>query len=243
MNYTISKGDCLWNIAKNNYDCKSDKDISAIVDKIAQENNLKNSNSIYAGSEIVLPETDSFISSSKTEKSEPSNSDKFDEWTNSEENYNKSIKGEEVDSFKMFNLDLSSYSSDLKDFSQEYIDKYDADGDGSWNKEEFISMATAGEGIPEQSSAEYTALYDQLFSDLNLDDDKKTINAGEFASYLYAADMDWGNYAKTNDVASSIDGKLDYNNYQALSALDPNSNAHSTLQAQKQAFYDNYYTK
>lgn len=243
MNYKISSGDCLWNIVKNNYDCKSNQEVSDLVKKIAQDNDLKDANSIVIGNTISLPETDDFVSQSKTQDNDLSLVDKFDEWTNSEENFNKSNSGENVDDFQMFELNLSSYSSDLKDFAQEYLNKYDTNGDGEWNKEEFVSMASANQEISEEFKAEYEALYDQLFSDLNLDDNKDTINAGEFASYLYAADMDWDNYSSTLDVASSIDGKLDYNNYQALSSLEPGSSAHAKLQAEKQDFYNNFYAE
>ena len=66
----------------------------------------------------------------------------FNNWTNSSENYEKTFqKGQEVEEFQMFEFNASTYSSDLKDFAQEYIDSFDKDGDGSWNKDEFISMA------------------------------------------------------------------------------------------------------
>ena len=69
---------------------------------------------------------------------------KFDDWTNSEENYNKSLNGEQVEDFQLFDLNLSSYSSDLKNFAQSYIDKYDADKDSSFNYSEFVNMCTNG---------------------------------------------------------------------------------------------------
>ena len=89
----------------------------------------------------------------------------FDNWTNSSENYDKSINGEQVEEFSMFeSKNLATYSSDLKQFSQEYINMWDADGDGAWSKEEFIAMSTAGEGIPESIPEETQKAYAELFS-------------------------------------------------------------------------------
>lgn len=243
MDYSISSGDNLWNIVKSNYDCSSNKEIQETVNLIVKENNIKDANKIYVGAKLSLPETDSFVSTTKKkEEEDKTRADKFDEWTSSEDNYEKSLAGEEVEEFEMFELDLSTYSSDLEKFAQEYMDKYDADGNGSWDKTEFINMASAGVEVPEGMEEEMNALYDQLFEGLNLDDDKESISAKEFAAYLYASDLDWDNYVATEfDVASSIDGKINYDNYQALSGLDTESDAYATLQRHKQYFYDAYY--
>lgn len=244
MNYTIASGDNLWNIVKNNYDCTSDKEIMNVVKEIAHENDIKDINLIHAGANINLPETDKFIHSKPLDDTveEETRADKFDEWTNSEENYEAAINGEKVDEFKMFDINLATYSSDLKDFSQEYINKYDEDGDGAWNIDEFTNMATAGAGIDEENKEEYEVLYNQLFTNLNIDDNKDVINAAEFASFLYTADVDWDNFNKTNgDVASSIDGKLDYLNYQTFSSLEKGTKLFEDHQYQKEEFFTNFY--
>ena len=170
----------------------------------------------------------------------------FDKWTNSEDNYNKSINGEQVEEFSMFeSKNLAIYSSDLKQFSQEYINMWDADGDGAWSKEEFIAMSTAGEGIPESIPEEtqkaYAELFDALYANLNLDDNKESISAGEFASYLYTADMNWEKYAETGSVADSVDGKLDYVAYQGLSSIMEGDAGFEQLQAEKADFYNYFY--
>lgn len=170
----------------------------------------------------------------------------FDAWTNSADNYNKALVGEQVEEFSMFDCQsLGTYSSDLKQFAQDYINMWDADGDGHWNIDEFITMSTGGEGIPENFSAEmknsYNELFNALFANLNLDDKKDSISAGEFASYLYAADMDWGKYAETGSVAASIDGKLNYNNYQGLSSIMEGDSAYEFLQSEMADFYNYYY--
>ncbi len=188
---------------------------------------------------------------------------KFDDWTNSEDNFNKSMNGEQVEEFQMFDLNLSSYSSDLKSFAQSYIDKYDEDKDASFNYSEFVNMCTngaqsagglkfaksvnnflSGLGINIPSLQEKAALHDEMqtqFGTFSFDSDAEKINAGEFASVLYTADLDWNNYAQTLDVASSIDGKLDYNNYQGFSLITPGVDGYETLQGERQDFYDNFY--
>ena len=239
--YEIQKGDCLWNIVKEQYGYDSNNDILNMVNRIVEENNIDNPNLIYSGDNIILP--DLYTEQIKSEKEEPekSRADEFDEWTNSEKNYNDFLEYKPVDEFEMFDFDASSYSKDLKNFAQEYLNKYDADNDGVMNKSEFTKMASGGMEIPKELEAEYNALYDVLFDNLNLDEKKNEINAGEFASFLYMADLDLDNYAKTLDVASSLDGKLDYGQYQALSSLLPGDKGFDILQSEKQDFYNNFY--
>lgn len=190
--------------------------------------------------------------------------DKFDNWTNSEENYNKSLNGEKVDDFQLFDLNLSTYSSDMKGFSQSYIDKYDKDSSSTLNYSEFVDMCSNGQesasnlkfakfvndfikgfngkGIESlQYKSDLYDMYQTQFSTFNFDGNDKDINAGEFASVLYTSDLDWENYANTLDVASSIDGKLNYNNYQGFALITPGVDGYETLQGERQEFYDNFY--
>ena len=172
----------------------------------------------------------------------------FDNWTNSSDNYNKALNGEKTEDFEMFKAgSLQTYSSDLKKFSQDYIDMWDSDGDGSWSKDEFIMMSTGGEGIPtdlsEDVQAQYAQLFDDLYANLNLDNNKDSISSGEFASYLYASDMDWENYAQTGDVSSSVDGKLDYTTYQGLASIMEGDAGFETLQSEKADFYNYFYAE
>ena len=287
-NYQIKSGDCLWNIVKANYNCTSNKEISEMVNTIAKENNIKNSNVIKAGANLVLPhndkakfEDDKKAVGNSTEKNNDSfqteadkknndiNIDKlaeFEKWASSEENMNKALNNEKVEDFKMFDLNLSTYSKDMKQFSQDWINKYDADKDGNWNYNEFVSMATNGEtnatdllfgkilnnifgafGIKNESTqlkADMYDMYKQQFDTFSFDNNKDSINAGEVASVLYTADLDIENFNKTNgDVASSIDGKLNYINYQTQPTLDPSSVEYDNLQYQRQEFYNAYYAE
>lgn len=191
---------------------------------------------------------------------------KFDDWTNSKENADKLVNGEQVDGFQMFDLNLSTYSNDIKGFAQEYINKYDKDEDSSFNYSEFVDMCTNGVesagglkfakfmndalmgifGKSFTSLQEKAALHDEMqiqFGTFSFDEDSTKISAGEFASVLYTADLDLNNYAATGDVASSVDGNLSYENYQGLAMITPGVEGYETLQYERQDFYDTFYKK
>ena len=69
---------------------------------------------------------------------------KFDEWSGGENNYNKAMNGEQVEDFKMFDFNSSTYANDLQNFAQEYINAYDSDGDSNMSFSEFVSMSSNG---------------------------------------------------------------------------------------------------
>ena len=267
--------------------------------------------------------------------------EKFNEWTNSSENYAKNQNGEKVEDFEMFNFNASTYSSDIKGFSQEYINKYDADQDKNWNYSEFVDMATEGkengdllsvadqlyslhkdayeenvigkfdkdgdkglnffefldsqnffsfkgfgikkffqlknafegintqkepenkkqvldadelllattpdiEGIDTETLKQQSDLHKEMkkqFETFNFDSNAESINAGEVASVLYSSDLDLENYAATGDIASSVDGKLDYINYQTFPMFEKGSDGYNTIQRERSDFYNNFYAE
>ena len=61
--YTIKSGDCLWDIAKRQYgnQLKNNDDIQKAVDKLAEANNIQDSDSIFAGNTITLPDYESIF--------------------------------------------------------------------------------------------------------------------------------------------------------------------------------------
>lgn len=190
---------------------------------------------------------------------------KFDDWTNSEQNYNKAMNGEQVEDFQMFDFNASSYSSDLKDFAQAYIDKYDGNNDSSMSYSEFVDMCTNGQmssfelgwakfadsvcsffGSTSEKYHEKAQMHDLMktqFGTFSFDGNKNKINAGEFASVLYTADLDWDNYSQTGDIASSLDGNLDYMNYQGLAMITPEVEGYETLRDERKDFHDNFYAE
>ena len=190
---------------------------------------------------------------------------KFDDWTNSEQNYDKAMNGEQVEDFQMFDFNASSYSSDLKNFAQAYIDKYDGNNDSSMNFSEFVKMCTNGEtsgfelgwakfadsvcsffGSKSEKYHEKAQMYDLMktqFGTFNFDGNENKINAGEFASVLYTADLDWDNYSQSGDVVSSLDGNLDYMNYQGLAMITPGIEGYETLRDERKYFHDNFYAQ
>lgn len=267
------------------------------------------------------------------------NVQKFDEWSGGENNYNKALNGEQVEDFKMFDFNASTYSKDLKNFAQEYINAYDSDGDSNMSFSEFVSMSSNGfedaellqaanevfefnkgvyqdsvipqfdkDGDGELGLEEFSAalgydisslddatkgavkdlfnsmntelnpdnknqtlnagellvglnpdiqgldtatlkyqsdlynMYTESFNDFDMDNNKDSINAGEFASMLYSADLDWENYANTGDVASSIDGQLNYLDYQTLPMITKGMAGYEALHQEKQDFYNHFYS-
>lgn len=186
---------------------------------------------------VIYTTIDSNTGIGETKVYDLSRADNFDIWTVNDTNYEKVVDGNgvSIEEFEMFDFDAPNYSKDLKEFAQEYINKYDSNNDGNWNYDEFTNMSTGGYGIDQED----TALYEELFNNLNLDDDKQSVSAEEFASFLYVADLDLDKYIETGEVASSLDGKVNYLNYQFLP--DPSLNMIDWVQSEKQSFYDNFY--
>lgn len=171
--YSIKSGDCLWNIAKANYNVKSNSEIQEIVNLISKENKIENPNLIYAGASLVLPETDSFIKTTKeptndggTDEAqevqvaddvpEKTKADELQEW-NSYDNAIKASEGENIEEFEMFdakgqNMSTEEYFKALAGFSQSVVDKYDVSGDGKMDEQEFGYMMTDGLEIEEYST-------------------------------------------------------------------------------------------
>lgn len=163
----------------------------------------------------------------------------FTNW-NSEENGNRFLAGEQVDDFKMFDFQASSYSKDLKGFAEEYIDLYDADKDGQWNSDEFYEMATDGANIPEELEAEAKEMFKSLMGNLNLDGDAENITAEEFAAELFAGDLDLEKFAETDgSLVDSLDGKVNF--YQYNANADPTDPNHSYIQDLKADFFKHFY--
>ena len=163
----------------------------------------------------------------------------FDNWTNSGVN---TQSGKEED-FKMFDINLQTYSKDVKQFAQDYIDMYDTDGDKQLSYDEFVNMATGGAEIPDEYKSALDDLFHSAFDSLNADKDKEHISAGEYAAMLMTADIDQEYLSKSDgDLAGAIDGKLNFVNYSAYSSLTPeDGQQYENWMFQKNILYENFY--
>jgi hypothetical protein len=146
--YSIKSGDCLWNIAKANYNVKSNSEIQEIVNLISKENKLDNPNLIYAGASLVLPETDSFIKTTQeTVGAQVAGEEKQEET----QNQTVDIKSEEVETpvveekTKADDLqEWNSYDNSIKASMGEDIEEFqmfDAVGEGMSEKQYFEALA------------------------------------------------------------------------------------------------------
>ena len=78
----------------------------------------------------------------------------FDNFTVSEEAYNNYVNNGKDAEFKMFDLNLSTYSKDIKEFAENYITAYDEDGNHVLDENEFMKMATQGaENVNDETKA------------------------------------------------------------------------------------------
>ena len=227
--YEIQKGDSLWGIVKKQYGFTNRSEISNKIQEIAKDNDISNVNLIYAGKTLILSglyedEESADINESALKV------DEFEKW-NSPENAVKFLFGEEIEDFKMFDYEKGNsddYFSKLNDFSQEYINKYEADGDKSLDKDEFIALGMSGMSFDkeyvEALGYEYNletaeilennqkAILSILYEGF-LMNDKDGIQADEFASQFLMAD-----YFDAPDGTS--DGKINFNTYNSFAA-DP----------------------
>ena len=72
MDYTINKGDCMWNIVKAQYgdDVKTNADILRAVNRLAEINNIEDPNLIYTGNTLYIPSYSSIFTENPTDEAE-----------------------------------------------------------------------------------------------------------------------------------------------------------------------------
>ena len=163
----------------------------------------------------------------------------FNNW-NSMENGNKFLAGENIDDFEMFDFNPSTYSKDLKEFAQDYIDLYDEDKNGQWDYDEFYNMATDGVDVPPEQEEQYKQMFKALMGNMNLDGDGENITAEEFAAELFASDLDLEKFAQTDgSLVDSLDGKVNFFQYNANA--DPSNPNYDYIQFLKADFFEHFY--
>lgn len=217
MSYTIQSGDTLWNIAKQQYNLTSDRDIQAKIAEIAKENNITDINTIISGNSITLPGLDS---------SQNTSGSIFSDWANSNNNYNNFLNGGKVDDFQMFDYQSlgstpeergEKYGQEIEKFAQNYINQYDSNGDKSLDFNEFVNMQMESFedmfGESPDLNNELLTMFGEQFSQLSsINNDEKYIDEYGLKSLLglnQNADVD--KYIDKYDTDG--DGKLSFEEY------------------------------
>lgn len=217
MDYSIKSGDTLWNIAKQQYNLTSDRDIQAKIAEIAKENNITDINTIISGNSITLPGLDS---------SQDTSGSIFSDWANSNNNYNNFLNGGKVDDFQMFDYQSlgstpeergEKYGQEIEKFAQSYINKYDSNGDKSLDFNEFVNMQMESFedmfGESPDLNNELLTMFGEQFSQLSsINNDEKYIDEYGLKSLLglnQNADVD----KYINKYDTDGDGKLSFEEY------------------------------
>lgn len=217
MDYSIKSGDTLWNIAKQQYNLTSDRDIQAKIAEIAKENNITDINTIISGNSITLPGLDS---------SQNTSGSIFSDWANSNNNYNNFLNGGKVDDFQMFDYQSlgstpeergEKYGQEIEKFAQSYINKYDSNSDKSLDFNEFVNMQIESFedmfGESPDLNNELLTMFGEQFSQLSsINNDEKYIDEYGLKSLLglnQNADVD--KYIDKYDTDG--DGKLSFEEY------------------------------
>lgn len=217
MDYSIKSGDTLWNIAKQQYNLTSDRDIQAKIAEIAKENNITDINTIISGNSITLPGLDS---------SQNTSGSIFSDWANSNNNYNNFLNGGKVDDFQMFDYQSlgstpeargEKYGQEIEKFAQNYINQYDSNGDKSLDFNEFVNMQMESFedmfGESPDLNNELLTMFGEQFSQLSsINNDEKYIDEYGLKSLLglnQNADVD----KYINKYDTDGDGKLSFEEY------------------------------
>ena len=200
------------------------------------EHDIKSDFSVFSGESSLLRTIE-------TKQKEAFNSWQYDAST-------KTMAGQAVDDFQMFNFDASTYSSDLLAFSQQNIAQYDEDQDGEWNFEEFYAMAIDGIEIPEGMEDVYKGMFQYIFDNMQFDDESKTITAQEYAVQLFAGDVDMKSFMESisgqensselfSKLASCLDGAINFLQYQQKD--DFGYEYYDQLKQLQSIFYTSFY--
>lgn len=106
---------------------------------------------------------------------------KLDAWSNSSQNYQEYIGGNQVEDFSIFDYQSlgdtpevrgKAYGEQVQYFAQDYLNQYDTDADGEMNYSEFVDMQQKaeieafGESAPTEITEEDKSLLDGTMSGL-----------------------------------------------------------------------------
>lgn len=242
MDYTINKGDCMWNIVKAQYgdNVKTNADILKAVNKLAEINNISDPNLIYAGNTLNIPSYDSIFgtetAASETkadDTAEPLNKEEekavsssmyedFSNWI--KDSYNK-LTGNKRDELEMYDYVESDISKDdeafeepliegAKNLAQSNLEASDKDQNGAMNYDEYLQQEAS--------------LYNELFPNdaYQFNDETGELMTKDYETGEYEIDSYANQFMQDNFTALDMDesGSLEQDElaayYMAMDASD-----------------------
>lgn len=239
MDYTINKGDCMWNIVKAQYgdDVKTNADILRAVNRLAEINNIEDPNLIYTGNTLYIPSYSSIFTENPTDEAEeaslkPENEDEekavstsmyedFSNWI--KDGYDK-LTGNKRDEVEMFDYVNSDISKDDEAFeeplvegarglAQSNLETSDIDQSGDMNYDEYL----------QQEASLYNELFPNDAYQFNEAGELMTKNAetGEYETDSYANQFMQENFAALDmDESGSLNEDELAAYYMAMDASD-----------------------
>ena len=237
--YTIKSGDCLWDIAKRQYgnQLKNNDDIQKAVDKLAEANNIQDSDSIFAGNTITLPDYESIFGNNIGKDSSSGSMDtedmplavaadenlyeKFNNWSTqaSKDLYNAGLTQDaskqraQYDEIEGRIFDFNKPDSEnpkdygVLELAEGQMTKYDSSKDGYIDLNEYIEGNAAEAN---SKSTDYT---------LDIDDETRQTLENSFNFF----DFNHDNKLEINELKAyynlvdssdgKADGKFDYKQY------------------------------
>ena len=239
MDYTINKGDCMWNIVKAQYgdDVKTNADILRAVNRLAEINNIEDPNLIYTGNTLYIPSYSSIFTENPTDEAEeaslePENKDEekaastsmyedFSNWI--KDGYDK-LTGNKRDELEMYDYVESDISPDdanfkeplvegAKNLAQSNLEVSDIDQSGDMNYDEYL----------QQEASLYNELFpnDAYFNDETGDLMTKDYETGEYEIDSYANQFMQDNFTALDmDESGSLNEDELAAYYMAMDASD-----------------------
>lgn len=240
MDYTINKGDCMWNIVKAQYgdDVKTNADILRAVNRLAEINNIEDPNLIYTGNTLYIPSYSSIFTENPTDEAEeaslePENKDEekaastsmyedFSNWI--KDGYDK-LTGNKRDELEMYDYVNSDISKDdeafeeplvegAKNLAQSNLETSDIDQSGDMNYDEYLQQEAS--------------LYNELFPNdaYQFNDETGELMTKDYETGEYEIDSYANQFMQENFAALDMDesGSLNEDElaayYMAMDASD-----------------------
>lgn len=242
MEYTINKGDCMWNIVKAQYGdkVKSNADILKAVNKLAEINNIADPNLIYTGNTLNIPSYESIFGPEAVASDlpddaslEPANEDEekaasaslyedFSNWI--KDSYDKLMNGkrDELEMYDYVDTDISHEDAAFKEpllegannIAASNLAAADTDQDGAMSYDEYLH----------QEASQYNELFPN--DAYKFDDETGKLMTQDFETGEYKIDDYTNQFMQENFSALDLDksGSLEQDElsayYLAMDASD-----------------------